>query len=332
MAPKHSSQFLSPRCGCLAKLAPLKLETLLSSLAESSGRPSFANAEDAAVILPAMHKELCASVDFGPPVDVTPEIAGRIAVLHALNDVYAVLGTPRWALALLTLGPNHNLEWAESALIAMSQECASAGAELIGGHTTVGSETILGLVAIGAPRSTIRSKKNAQPGDEILITKPIGTGLAMTAARRSRHARALFDAAIECMLTSSSRASEQLASISPNALTDVSGFGLLGHLVEMLPAGCGASIFADQVPLLPGLSDFPPELVFHERIRENEEYVRSKLLVTTKLSTSKCYPLFDPQTSGGLLACLCPSNSSTGCLDNFYRIGRIDDSGTLKLS
>ena len=271
---------MHPRSGCLSKLPAPQLEELL----EDAYRLAF-GAE--APPHPMEDPKDCASVDLGgstllltteiiPLVGVDPIIAGRIAVLHAMSDVYACGGIPKWCLANLILKHDYAAEFNKALLAGILQAVRDEGAQLLGGHTIIGEEAMAGIVVAGVRSSPVAlSKKGGVAGDHLLLSKPLGVGIVTRNYRLGLCSEADWDEAIRFMTTSNREASEKMVLFGARAATDVTGFGLLGHLAQMLDEGQGAELFVKSIPLLDGVKRPLPDAESMACNLGNLDYVRS---------------------------------------------------------
>ncbi len=265
-----------------------------------------------------------------------PYTFGRIAANHCLGDVYAMGADPITALALATipLGPECKMEQLLEELLSGAVDVLNAAdTALVGGHTKEGLETELGLAltGVGQPDHLLR-KGGMKPGDHLLVTKPIGTGTLFAAHMRMKARGCWIDAAVEMMLQSSREAGNVLRANGATACTDVTGFGLLGHLLEMTRASqVDACLRFEAIPLLDGaaetvaggyLSSLQPQNARLRSAIANIAAVRSQTIYSV---------LFDPQTAGGLLASV-PADSVTVCLNRLHAAGylRASDIGTVE--
>ncbi len=278
----------------------------------------FDTADDAGVYRLTDSLALVQTVDFFTPVVDDPYTFGQIAATNSLSDVYAMGGEPRTALAMVCFPEKADLAILERILAGGLSKMIEAGCSVIGGHSVRDDEVkfgyaVTGVIDISDP-SRIYTNSGAQPGDRLLLTKALGTGVIATAIKRGEAQPEWTDAAIASMTTLNKAAAEVIrrgrvlpdGSTRPwavHALTDVTGFGLIGHLREMvLGSGVGARIYADRIPLLPGAIEcvqrgFVPaglhsNRAFAECIVEYEGVDPASELATL---------LFDPQTAGGLL-------------------------------
>ena len=253
-----------------------------------------------------------ATVDYITPVVDDAFIWGGIAAANALSDVYAMGGRPIFALNVVNFpreGPG--LDVLERVIAGGAAKAAEAGVAILGGHSVDDPEPKYGLVALGTvhPRRVI-CNVGAQPGDDLLLTKPLGLGILTTAIKRDLLAADGVQRAVEVMLTLNRAAGEaMLASPGVHAATDVTGFGLLGHLGEMLggSSGLGAQLSASSVPVLEEAWELARQEVVPGGTRRNLAAVAPFVDWSERLSTVDQLVLADAQTSGGLLIAVQPS-------------------------
>jgi selenide, water dikinase len=261
------------------------------------------------------------TVDYFRAIVDDPYVFGKIAANHSLGDVYAMGGEPQSALAIATIpyGLESKVEADLSAMMAGANEVLrEAGCALVGGHTSEGAELALGFAVNGlVSRTSALRKTGLRPGDALVLTKPVGTGTLLAADMRRKAKARWVMAAVAHMMFSSRRAAAILREHDVHAATDVTGFGLIGHLVEMVRAsGVDATLAIDRVPLLAGASDTVAMGIFSSLQPQN---VRLRRAVRNLDVASKhpLYPLlFDPQTAGGLLAAvpLCRAQACVAAL------------------
>jgi selenide, water dikinase len=297
---------LSEDCGCGAKLAGEELVAMVCSAVTAASTPGgdaieARQPEDCAVIATDTDKVLL-TVDFGPLVARDARRAGWIAAMHALSDVYAMGGVPLAASAILVVDRGLPADAASSVLAGMFAAGAAEGAPVAGGHTVVGAEAMAGLAVVGSAPAYEIGKDGAQPNDILMLSKPVGVGMVLRAYRYGL----LDDAGLEPALVSMERSNRMPAAAASaagvHAATDVTGFGLLGHLGEMLgDSGLGARIELSRVPVLDAIHDLPEAFARSSRMKDNLEYCERRSPVSTELARSDLAPLLDPQTSGGLL-------------------------------
>ena len=281
--------------------------------------------DDAAVIRVPADKLLVQSVDSFRAMIDDPYTFGRIAANHSLGDVYAMGAEPHTALAIATLpyAPAKKLEDTLRQMMAGAMEVlGTARTTLIGGHTSEGAELSLGFSINGlADESSILRKRGMHPDERLILTKPVGTGTLFAAHMRQK-ARARWIAnALESMLKSNREAASCLLAHEASACTDVTGFGLLGHLVEMVKAsGTGVEIELSSLPVLEGALETIAAGITSSLQPEN---LRSRSAVSEpdKCARDPRFPLlFDPQTAGGLLASV-PGSRAVECVEQLRALG-----------
>ncbi|HEX6132046.1 MAG TPA: selenide, water dikinase SelD [Actinomycetota bacterium] len=259
--------------------------------------------DDAAVYAMPGGGALVATVDVFTPIVDDPYDWGRIAAANALSDVYAMGGSPKFALNVAAW-PVDDLPIGllGEVLRGGRDVAASAGAAVAGGHTITSTEPIYGMVAIGFvdPDRMLRNDA-ARPGMTLFLTKPIGTGMIATAIKRGDATAAQADAAVATMTALNADAASAAVDAGVRATTDVTGFGLLGHLRRMLEvSGCAGELDAAAVPLLPGVLDLARRDVVAGGTKRNLAWV-APLVDWGELTTPERQVLADAQTSGGLL-------------------------------
>jgi selenide,water dikinase len=299
--------------GCGAKLGPGVLEKALCGLSQPAYPEllaGFQGSEDAGLFRLGPHSALVQTVDFFPPIVDDPRLFGRIAAANALSDLYAMGARPITALALVchplkALG----LEPLKAMLEGGLEALVEAGCALLGGHSIEDPEPKLGYAVTGLVDPDLAWRNNTlQPGGVLLLTKPIGTGLVNMALRAQCASLEAQVAAEIAMGTLNKAAAEVLARFHVQACTDVTGFGLGGHACEMAAGEvCGLTLRMDRVPLLPGVEDYAAMGLIPEGTYRNREG-RLRFL-TGDLSPLALDLLFDPQTSGGLLAAVSESEA-----------------------
>jgi selenide, water dikinase len=266
--------------------------------------------DDAAVYRIADDLALVQTVDFFPPIVDDPYTFGAIAAANALSDVYAMGGRPILALAIAGFPEDLPPDVIAAILQGGADKVAEAGAVVAGGHTVIDKEPKYGLCVTGQVHpSRVTSKDGARPGDVLLLTKPIGTGVLTTAHKRGVVAAEHLQAAIASMLRLNRRAAELAADAGLHSATDITGFGLLGHLAELARnSGVGLELAAARVPLLPGALDYARQGIVPGGLGRNRGYLLSDGFVRFEGGVDPALGqlLFDPQTSGGLLFALPP--------------------------
>jgi selenide, water dikinase len=267
--------------------------------------------DDAAVYRINDTTAMVQTVDFFPPIVDDPYTYGAIAAANALSDVYAMGGRPVLALAIAGFPDDLPHTIIQAILQGGADKVAEAGAVLGGGHTVVDKEPKYGLSVTGLidPRR-ITPKANAQVGDRLLLTKPLGTGLITTAAKQDRASDAHLQAAISSMLRLNRQAAELAAQVVIHGATDITGFGLLGHADEIARhSGVGLRVELAALPILPGALEYAAAGVAPGGLHRNRAYLEQAgyTRYLGERDAARELLLFDPQTSGGLLFVLPPA-------------------------
>jgi len=271
--------------------------------------------DDAAVYRIADDLALVQTVDFFPPIVDDPYTFGAIAAANALSDVYAMGGRPILALAIAGFPEDLPAATISAILQGGADKVAEAGAVVAGGHTLIDQEPKYGLCVTGLIRpDQVTAKARAQPGDLLLLTKPLGTGVITTAHKRGLVAEQHLQAAIDSMVKLNRRAAELASSVGLHSATDITGYGLLGHADELARnSGVALQIVLEQVPLLPGAYEYAQQGIFPGGLGRNRDYLlgAGSVRLAPDLEAARAQLLFDPQTSGGLLFALPPAPAAT---------------------
>jgi selenide, water dikinase len=317
---------LSHGAGCGCKLPASAIGPLLASVPTTSDPNvlvGFATSDDAGVYRLRDDLAIVQTVDFFTPIVDDPFDFGRIAATNALSDVYAMGGTPVSALNLVAfsiaeLGP----EVLSEILRGAAAIAAEAGVSIIGGHSIEDAEPKFGLSVTGVVHpDEILTNAGGRPGDALVLTKPLGTGAVSTAVKRGLHGAPLAEA-VEVMTTLNRDAAVAARAAGAHALTDVTGFGLLGHLHELaLGSGLSAEIDAEAVPAIPGVLEL---LAGGEAIaggsRRNRDHASAFARFADGVTDPRRWLVCDAMTSGGLLAAVPEAAAMPG-----WAIGRLVD-------
>jgi selenide, water dikinase len=302
--------------GCAAKLGADALEEALSGLGLDVDRPAADGStgliagldppDDAAAHLVAPGVAVIGTVDFFPPIVDDPRTFGEIAAANALSDVFAMGGRVLFALSVAAIPEDMPTEAFRAILEGASTKVREAGGILAGGHTIRDPEPKYGLAVIGvASPDRLLRKGGAQPGDLLILTKPLGTGLLVSGRRQGRTSDADLASAVEQMRALNRTASELLVERGVGAATDVTGFGLLGHGLEMARAsGTTFAFDAARLPALAGALDLGRAGVETGGAAHNRRFVAPYLTVGEDVAPELVTLAHDPQTSGGLLAAI----------------------------
>ena len=265
----------------------------------------FDHADDAGVYLIAPDQALVQTVDFFTPVVDDPYTFGQIAATNALSDVYAMGGKPLTALALVCFPDKADLAILERILAGGLSKMIEAGCTVIGGHSIRDEETKFGYSVTGMvhPKKVL-ANVGAKPGDSLLFTKAIGTGVISTAIKKGKAEPAWMDAAVRSMTTLNKRAAEVITdgNFRVNAMTDVTGFGLIGHARELVLASeVSIRISAGKVPILEGSLECVRAGYIPGGLNNNREFAECLVEYDEGVPADVRALLFDPQTAGGLL-------------------------------
>jgi selenide, water dikinase len=293
--------------GCAAKYAAAQLETLLGGLVPAEAEDLLVGldpADDAAVYRLDDERAIVFTVDFFPPLVDDPRAFGAIAATNALNDVFAMGGSPLLALSVAAFPEELPVEVLGSVLAGAEERVRASGALLAGGHTIRDEEPKYGLAVVGTVHpDAVWTKAGAQPGDTLFLTKPLGTGIVLQAHREGRSPSDALESAIESMLALNRATADALRPFSPSAVTDVTGFGLLGHVHELaFSSGMRAVVEAESLPTLPSALELAEAGVRTGGDRRNREFAARH--VTGSASDALEALAYDPQTAGGLLVAL----------------------------
>jgi len=297
-------------CGC--KISPSVLDSILGAAGQSTGYyPELLvgneERDDAAVMDLGDGTAIISTTDFFMPIVDDPETFGRIAATNAISDIYAMGGTPMMAIAIL--GWPVNLlapEMAGLVVKGAQRTCLEAGIPLAGGHSIDAPEPIFGLAVTGRIHiANIKKNGGAKVGDILLLTKPLGVGILSTAQKKGKLKGAHSELAIEVMLKLNS-VGERLGKLEGvHAMTDVTGFGLAGHLIEMCQASnTSAEVNFNAIPLInPCVLDYLQEGCIPGGTTRNFDSYGSNLILSGDVQLNI---VCDPQTSGGLLIAINP--------------------------
>ncbi len=293
--------------GCAAKYSAARLETLLRGFVPAAADDLLVGldpADDAAVYRLDDERALVFTVDFFPPLVDDPRDFGAIAAANALNDVFAMGGTPLLALSVAAFPEDLPTETVAAVFAGADEQVRAAGALLAGGHTLRDDEPKYGLAVVGTVHPDgVWPKAGAQPGDALFLTKPLGTGLVLQGERDGTAPAGALEAAVLCMRTLNAAAADALRPFGPNAVTDVTGFGLLGHAHELASrSGVRVELAADALPFLPGALELAEAGVRTGGDRRNREFAGPH--VESSASAPVEAIAYDPQTAGGLLVSL----------------------------
>jgi selenide,water dikinase len=295
----------------------------------------FETSDDAGVYKLNTECALVQTVDFFTPIVDDPFTYGAIAAANSLSDIYAMGAKPLSSLAILAYPASGDMEDLREILRGGWSKMLEADCPVIGGHSVADPEIKFGYSVTGQVHpDRVLYNRGAQPGDVLLFTKRIGTGVIATAQKRGIARETDVEEAVQSMLTLNRLASEALERFKVHACTDVSGFGLLGHAREMAAASeVTLEIDAGSVRMLPGALEYAEAGALPGGLRNNREFVGACVEIDRPLPAEAEALLYDPQTSGGLLIAVAPEDAAGlhRSYDSAYRIGQVSARGSSML-
>jgi len=267
--------------------------------------------DDAAVYQLNDEQAIVSTIDFFPPVVDDPYTFGAIAAANAMSDVYAMGGEVLFALNLAAFPDDVDRAILTEILRGGAEKVREAGAIITGGHTVSDKEPKYGLAVTGLVHPAyILAKGGAQPGDLLVLTKPLGVGLITTALKREQADPAHVAAAVKSMSTLNRHAAHLAQRFAAHACTDITGFGILGHGLEMTNASnVMFRLRFEDIPLLPGAMRYAEQEIFPGGLQRNREFVLPHVRFADRLTAAQRAILFEPETSGGLLIALDPDQA-----------------------
>jgi selenide,water dikinase len=314
--------------GCASKLSPKILDQALSRIprwANENVLVGFDTSDDAGVYQLTPELALVQTVDFFSPVVDDPYSFGAIAAANALSDIYAMGGKPISALSVLAWPPKGDLDELAEILKGGAEKIQEAGCALLGGHSVSDSEVKFGYAVTGLIHpGAIKTNAGARPGDALVFTKRLGTGVISTALKQGIAQQAHVDAAIQSMLKLNREACQAMLAFQVHGCTDVTGFGLIGHAREMaLGSKTTIEIDPGALQFLPGALEYARQGAISGGLKNNREFASSCVDGNSEFDDL----LYDPQTSGGLLIALPERDAALleGKLAGAYRVGRVTE-------
>jgi selenide, water dikinase len=324
-------QDLTPCSGCGAKVGSSTLSRTLARIksthiTNNSVLLGLDSPDDAAVLQVPVGQVLVQTIDYFPAIVDDPYLFGQIAANHSLSDLFAMGADARSVLAMVTLPYGTPAKQEETLFQLLSGALKTLGitqTALVGGHTIEGEKLVFGLACNGyAEFDRLLKKSGMQPGNVLILTKPLGTGTLFAAQMRGQVKAAWVDGAIDMMLQSNFAAANIFRQAGATACTDVTGFGLFGHLREMVQASQTAvQLDLAALPILAGARETTQQGIVSSLYAQNQQAAQSSIVNITKVIQHADFPLlFDPQTSGGLLASV-PIGQSPQCLAQLHTAG-----------
>ncbi len=262
----------------------------------------FSGSDDAAVYRISHDTAIIQTLDFFTPVVDDPFVFGQIAAANALSDVYAMGGTPVLALNIVCFPKCLELDVLKDILLGGADRVKEAGALLAGGHTIQDDEPKYGLSVMGTVHpDRVVTNCGAKPGDMLVLTKPLGTGIINTAIKADMVDPELYKRAVAVMTALNSHAAYAMQQVGATGCTDITGFGLVGHCLEMANASkVSIELWKDKIPVLEGTRELAQMGIIPAGAYSNKSYVKGKVGLTGVEADMEDI-IFDPQTSGGLL-------------------------------
>ena len=295
---------LASCAGCGAKVGAGTLVKMLEGFRTHTDPRlivGYDKSDDASVYVVSDDTAIVQTTDFFPPIVDDPFLYGQIAATNALSDVYAMGGAPKLALNIMCLADSMDDETVREILRGGYDKAYEAGAIITGGHTIHGAEPIYGLAVTGFVHpKRVLTNSGAKPGDVLILTKPLGVGIVMTASRMKAASQEAYEEAVTSMTTLNKYAAEIFRKYDVHACTDVTGFGLLVHLGEMLGENFSAELMAERIPYIAACEDYVEEFYLTAAGQRNRNHTQA-YVTFENVPFAMQEILFDPQTSGGLL-------------------------------
>ena len=290
--------------GCSAKLGAKKLSHTLENLnsyQDENVLVGFDSRDDAAVYKIDENSAFVSTLDFFPPMVEDPYLYGQIAATNALSDIYAMNAEPKTALNIVCFPENEDLNILGKIIEGGNSKLKEAHCALVGGHSIRDDSIKYGLSVTGlVDPKTVKTNNGVVDGDVLVLTKPLGVGLTLNALRMKDCSKNMQDIVFKSMTTLNKYAADILKKYTIHALTDVTGFGLLVHLNEMLNEKKSAILYKNQIPYFPDCERYVEEFYLSGAAQTNRNSVEGNIYFDCDFFTEEI--LFDPQTSGGLLA------------------------------
>jgi selenide,water dikinase len=320
--------------GCAAKLSPKLLDRVLASIPrwpDENVLVGFDTSDDAGVYQLTPDLALVQTVDFFPPMVDDPFSFGGIAAANALSDVYAMGGRPVSSLTMVAFPAKGDMDDLEQILKGGAAKMREAGCSILGGHSIADDEIKFGYAVTGLVHpQRIKANAGARAGDALVFTKRIGTGVISTALKRGMASEQHVETSTEQMLTLNRNACEEMLRFDVHGVTDVTGFGLIGHAREMaLASGVTLQIDVDGLQFLPGAVDYARQGALAGGLKNNREFASCAVETACEIPNEIEDLLYDPQTSGGLLIALPEADAAelVRALAGAYRIGCVQQRG-----
>jgi len=299
--------------GCTAKLGPGALASVLEKIPKKHDKNllvGYESSDDACIYKLTEDLAMVQTLDFFPPMVENPYIFGQIAATNALSDIYAMGGEVKTALNIVCFPEKMDLNILGEILQGGAEKVQESGGVLAGGHSIIDTDIKYGLSVSGIINPKKIYKNNtSRVGDKLILTKPLGVGIVMSASRIGEASPESMKESIKSMTTLNKYVAEKLINYTINACTDVTGFGFLGHLNEMLGEKNCALIYKNNIPYIKESMDYANDFLITGAAQRNRNYLNNKIHFSQGISFALEEILFDPQTSGGLLISVPPEES-----------------------
>ena len=281
----------------------------------------FDSADDAAVYKVSDEIAVVQTVDFFPPMVDDPYTFGKIAATNALSDVYAMGGEVKTAMNIVCFPQNWDINMLGEILRGGSEKVIEAGGVLVGGHSINDVDVKYGLSVMGLVHpDKIYANNGGHPGDKLIITKRLGVGIISTAHRVGEATQEAMDQAVESMTSLNKCAAQGCKKYDIHGCTDITGFGFLGHLHEMVDGKLSCKVYADQLPVFPEALEYADEFLLTAVAQQNRNHVGRHVRFDEDISFAMQEVMFDPQSSGGLLIVL-PPEQADALLEDIRALG-----------
>ena len=281
----------------------------------------FDSADDAAVYKVSDDIGVIQTVDFFPPMVEDPYTFGKIAATNALSDVYAMGGEVKTAMNIVCFPQSWDINMLGEILRGGSEKVIEAGGVLVGGHSINDVDVKYGLSVMGTVHpDKIYANNGGHPGDKLIITKKLGVGIISTAHRVGEATAEAMDKAIESMTSLNKYAAQCCKKYDIHGCTDITGFGFLGHLHEMVDGKLSCRVYADQLPVFEEALEYADEFLLTAVAQQNRNYAGRFIQFDKDISFAMQEVMFDPQSSGGLLIVL-PADQADDLLADIRALG-----------
>ena len=306
-------------------MGPGVLSHVLSKLPKCKYDPDlligFDSADDAAVYRVSDEIAVVQTVDFFPPMVDDPYTFGKIAATNALSDVYAMGGEVKTAMNIVCFPQNWDINMLGEILRGGSEKVIEAGGVLVGGHSINDVDVKYGLSVMGLVHpDKIYANNGGHPGDKLIITKRLGVGIISSAHRVGEATQEAMDKAIESMTLLNKYAAQCCKKYDIHGCTDITGFGFLGHLHEMVDGKLSCKVYADRLPVFPEALEYADEFLLTAVAQQNRNHVGRHVKFDEDISFAMQEVMFDPQSSGGLLIVL-PAEQAENLLADIQALG-----------